>query len=381
MVSSIALDKEVKSFFEKNGDIEKNVKYLLIEDDNSNAIKLFERMFSVKKLTFSIIGCEHSHISTFIGEMLEQGHSCAGIYEAKNKQLLHELAEKFQLKIVDEMESLLGPEVSVIGCAAINNEKIAVIELCEKHGKHIMVDKPIVTNKEDFTRVQNVINRGKIQIGMLFTERFRPALNTVKEKITQGDIGEIVSIEMRKPHRLKPDERPGWHFSKQQGGGIVVDLFIHDFDLLRWLTAQDVTDLSGYVSKNILPEYPDFYDVASLQVLTEDGVIATLYADWHTPEKSWTWGDCRIFIVGTKGTFELRLSGDPFIHQDELVIRITHDEEVSEVKLNEVPTSITEDFLNRINGKDAIIQHQDILAATKATLDADDVVRVINNLA
>lgn len=337
-------------------------------------------MFFLDKLTFAIIGCQHVHISIFIEEMIQQGHTCAGIYEAENKELLHDMAEKYQLKVVDEVASLLGPEVSVVGCAAINNEKIDIIELCEKHDKHIMVDKPLVTNKEDFSRLEKVVNRGKIQVGLLLTERFRPALYTVKEMIDQGDIGEIVSIEIRKPHRLKPEERPSWHFSKQQCGGIVVDLFIHDFDLLHWLTGQNVTNISGYASKNILPEYPDFYDVASIQVLTDNGIVGNLYADWHTPNKSWTWGDCRIFLVGTKGTFELRLSGDPLIHEDELVIRITHDDEVSQVTLNEVPISISEDFLNRIHGKDALIQHQDILIATKETLHADDKVQFINNV-
>ncbi len=337
-------------------------------------------MFFLKKLTFSIIGCQHMHISIFIEEMIELGYTCAGIYESENKELLHAIAEKYQLKIVDEVELLLGQEVSIVGCAAINNEKIDIIELCEKHGKHVMVDKPLVTNKADFIRVENVMNRGNIQVGMLLTERFRPALHTVKEKIDQGDIGEIVSIEIRKPHRLKADERPSWHFSKKQCGGIVVDLFIHDFDLLHWLTDQNVMNIVGYASKNILSEYPEFYDVASLQVLTDKGVVGTLYADWHTPNRSWTWGDCRIFIVGTKGTFELRLSGDPLIHEDELVIRITHDEKVSQVKLNEVPTSISEDFLNRIDGKDSLIRGKDILRATKETLRADDEIQFINNL-
>lgn len=338
-------------------------------------------MLRLQPLTFAIIGCQHIHIAIFIEEMLALGHTCAGIYEAENKELLENMAEKYQLPIAEDMESLLTPEVSIIGCATINHEKIDVIELCEKHGKHIMVDKPLVTNKEDFKRLEDVINRGKIQVGLLLTERFRPALYTLKNMIDRGDIGEIVSIEMRKPHRLKADERPAWHFSKQQCGGIVVDLFIHDFDLLHWLTNGKVTNISGYVSKNILPEYPDFYDVASLQVLIDHRIVCGLYADWHTPNKSWTWGDCRIFVVGTNGTFELRLTGDPFVAEDELMFRLTHDEEISRVALTEPPQSITEDFIARINGEDALVNHTDILRATKETLRADDEVEVINNLA
>jgi predicted dehydrogenase len=67
-------------------------------------------------------------------------------------------------------------------------------------------------------------------------------------------------------------------------------LFIHDFDLLRWLSGQEIVESDGFMAKNILPEYPDFYDTANLSVMLDGNILAQLYADWHNPEKSWTWG-------------------------------------------------------------------------------------------
>jgi predicted dehydrogenase len=75
-----------------------------------------------------------------------------------------------------------------------------------------MIDKPAVTSREDLKRLEEVIQRGKIQVGMLLTERFRPSIYTLKKLIRKGEIGEIVNIAMRKPHRLRPEERPQWHF-------------------------------------------------------------------------------------------------------------------------------------------------------------------------
>src|SRR5690625_7310919 len=86
--------------------------------------------------------------------MLDLGHTCAGMYEADNKELAQSIADKFNIELTDDMESLLAPEVSVVGCASINNEKIDIIEKCEERGIDIMVDKPLVTNWEDFKRVE-----------------------------------------------------------------------------------------------------------------------------------------------------------------------------------------------------------------------------------
>lgn len=327
---------------------------------------------------FSVIGCQHAHISIFIDEMLKLGHECAGIYEEENKKLAKSIADQFGVPLVDDKEALLVDSVKIVGTSAINNEKIDIVELCEKHGKHVMLDKPAVTNREDFNRLKAVIDRGNIQIGMLLTERFRPSIYTLRNMIKSGKLGDVVNIAMRKPHRLTPQNRPLWHFSKAQNGGIVIDLFIHDFDLLRWLTGQEVAEIDGYMAKNILPEHPDFYDTANLTVKMEGNILAQLYADWYNPEKSWTWGDCRIFVTGTEGVAELRLEGDPLISKEDLLFLVTNNEELQKVELDEVPRTITEDFLARLEGQEASIQHEDILNATLDTIVSDEKVKIVN---
>jgi predicted dehydrogenase len=330
--------------------------------------------------TFSIIGCQHGHIGIFIQEMLELGHRCAGIYEAENLALAKALSEQFRVPLVSDLEELLNDGVEIVGCAAINNEKIDIIELCEKHGKHIMVDKPAVTNRNGLDRLKGVIERGRIQIGMLLTERFRSSVYTMKKLIDEGSLGEIVHISMRKPHRLNPEARPQWHFSKKQNGGIVIDLLIHDFDLLRWLTGKEISSVEGYMAKHILPEHPGFYDTAGLQVLMEGQILGQLYADWYNPRKSWTWGDCRIFVTGTEGMIELRLEGDPLAGRNELLLKVTNNEELESLALEEAPVCISQDFLRRLAGGGALINHNDILLATEATIEADERVKKLVGL-
>jgi predicted dehydrogenase len=147
---------------------------------------------------------------------------------------------------------------------------------------------------------------------------------------------------------------------------------IHDFDLLRWLTGKEISAAEGYMAKHILPEHPDFYDTASLQVLMEGHIQGQLYADWHNPRKSWTWGDCRIFVTGTEGMIELRLEGDPLVSTDELLLKVTNSEELQSLALEEVPVCISQDFLHRLEGKQSLINHNEILLAAEATIEADE---------
>ena len=328
---------------------------------------------------FGIYGCEHGHITVFIGELLAMGGTCAGIYDPGRSALAQKLAERYAVPLLDDPSGLADESVKLIGSSAVNNQKIDIIEWCERHGKHIMVDKPAVTGRNGLERLEAVIGRGNIQIGMLLTERFRASTVTLKKAIEAGKLGKIVSITMRKPHKLNPASRPAWHFSKEQNGGIVIDLFVHDFDLLRWLTGQEPVNVQAQMAKHVLPEYPDFYDAASAQVLMSGGTIAQLYSDWHTPEQSWTWGDCRIFVTGTEGCAELRLSGDPSVNpKEELYFQITRSEPFVKVELDKPERNMMQDFLDRIAGKPSVLTHRDILETSRATVIADEQAMLFN---
>src|SRR5699024_6342777 len=188
--------------------------------------------------------------------------------------LAEQISKNYSIEIVDDYRTLLNESIEIVGCSAINNEKIDIVEICESYNKNIMLDKPVITNWKDYERLEKVINRNKIEIGLLLTERFRPEIYNLKKIIDSKELGEIVSIQMRKPHLLNVETRPLWHFSKEKSGGIIIDLFIHDFDLLRWFTNAEISNSYGFVSKNILENYPDFYDTALAQVKMEDGIIA-----------------------------------------------------------------------------------------------------------
>lgn len=329
---------------------------------------------------FGIIGCQHGHITTFINEMLSLGHTCMGIYEPDEQTLARRLSNQYGIPLLGDLEALLRPDVDLIGSSTVNNHKIDIIELCEKHDKSIMLDKPIVTNRDQLNRLEAVMSRGRIQIGVLLTERFRPAVVTLKRMVEAGELGRLISITMRKPHRLSPGQRHDWHFSKAHNGGLIQDLFIHDFDLLRWLTGQEIRRIDSMMSKTIIPEHPTFFDTACAQVLMDGGVLAQLYTDWHTPDKSWTWGDCRVFVSGTAGCAELRLTGDPAVAQEELLFRVTNETAFGRAVLEPSPVTITEDFLSRMEDQPCLIAHRDILEASKAAVEADEKAEAINTL-
>ncbi|MBP1989191.1 Gfo/Idh/MocA family protein [Paenibacillus eucommiae] len=329
--------------------------------------------------TFAIIGCQHNHISMFIEEMFKSGHRCIGIYDNDPSVLAAAMAERYNIPLLRDASEIWNSPATIIGTSAINDEKIGIVEACCEYGKHVMLDKPIVTCRDGLNRLEAVIDRGRIQVGLLLSSRKQRSIYTLKGMIDAEELGNIVSITMRKPHKLVPASRPAWHFSKRQNGGIIMDLLIHDFDILGWLTGQEIATASAVLVKSILPQYPDFYDTAVVQLTMTGGTVAQLHADWHTPEKCWSFGDLRIFVTGTRGSAEIRLTGDPSVGQEELLFTVMHDQPFAKIPLQQVPYSLADDFIRRIEGLPHEITHKDLLFACRAAVEADEHAVMIRN--
>lgn len=323
----------------------------------------------MKSIRFAVIGTAHGHIMEFINDMLDIGGEFVGVYN-DGSDLCKHISEKYSVSIYEEIKALLRNSVRVVGTAAINCDKIDVIEQCAEKGVHVIADKPIVVNEQQYERLKKVIKTSEIEIGLLLSVRFIPEVYTIKQLIDAGEIGELLNVEILNPHQLKASTRPDWHFEKAQNGGIVIDLMPHSIDLFRWLTGSEIADYKGSVKKSILKEKPDFFDISEFYVNSENNISGYFRVDWHMTDSHWSWGDLRIFCTGTKGCLEVRATGDP-ITKESVIVLYRDIHETAKYPAVKCDTSATKDFVNRINGEKFIIGHHDILESVRMSLEFD----------
>lgn len=134
-------------------------------------------------------------------------------------------------------------------------------------GVHTLIEKPIATDIDDATALieEAEASEATLQIGHI--ERFNPAVQTVLEFVDELD---LVAVDAR---RLGPpiDE------NRDIGDGVVLDLMIHDIDILRRLVGTEVTEVTALGT-------PDKrYVTASLGF--ENDVVGSLTASRTTQRK------------------------------------------------------------------------------------------------
>lgn len=327
-------------------------------------------------MKFGIIGSNHNHVFTFVKHMLERKCEFIGIV-ADGQANTQKLVQDYHVKVYKTEEALFAEGVDVIGCFSPNNKRIDVVEMCAEKSVHIMSDKPLVVNDTDYKRLVKAAESG-IEIGLMYTVRFEKSVWMLKELLDHNEIGELINIEMFNPHKLTPEKRPDWHFSKEESGGIAIDLFSHGVDLFRWFTnRQPIKYRYSVMTKSILEDKNDFYDFASSNFITSNGITGYQRVDWHIPDAHWNWGDLRIFCLGTKGYAEARVLGDPITHEEELIVS-SHANGTKKCDLKDVELNETSDFLNRIEGKKACITLEDVLVSCRETLLLDKETKKIN---
>jgi len=108
------------------------------------------------------------------------------------------------------------------------------------------------------------------------------------------------------PHRLNRTIRPPWFLDVTTYGGILVDIASHQIDQFLFLTgSSDAEIVASAVGNYAMPDVPSFQDFGEI-LLRSDRANGYIRVDWYTPDGLPTWGDGRLFLLGTEGFIEVR---------------------------------------------------------------------------
>ncbi|MCY3879226.1 MAG: inositol 2-dehydrogenase [Rhodobacteraceae bacterium] len=182
------------------------------------------------------------------------------------------------------------------------------IETAVRMGVAVFCEKPIDLNLERVDRCRAAISGSGIPVQIGFNRRFDPGHNAVREAARNGRIGDIhqVVITSRDPG-LPPQAY------LEESGGILRDMTIHDFDLARFMLADEPVEVSASLSRLVDPkltgEVGDF-DTAMLLLRTEAGrqccIINSRSAAYGYDQRVEVFGSNGMLISDNQRPYELR---------------------------------------------------------------------------
>ncbi|MDB5672109.1 MAG: oxidoreductase [Alphaproteobacteria bacterium] len=265
------------------------------------------------RIRFAVIGLDHAHIYSMTDAMIRGGGTLAAFLAGDPAQIATFRKRYGDIRLArSEAEILEDPSLQLIVAAPIPDLRAPLGIRAMRAGKDYLADKPAITTLGQLADVRRAIAETGRKFAILYSERLevRAAVHA-GELVHQGAIGRVVQTINIAPHRVSAPSRPDWFWDKARYGGILADIGSHQADQFVFYTGSKAAHVVASQTGNFAwPQHPQFEDFGDM-MLTGDGGTGYVRVDWFTPDGLSTWGDGRLFILGTQGYIELRKYVDP----------------------------------------------------------------------
>ncbi|WP_158302028.1 Gfo/Idh/MocA family protein [Paenibacillus mesophilus] len=224
------------------------------------------------------------------------------VCDTRADRLKHAEAEYGVRHCYTDYEQLLEREdIDLVSVVTFEKMHLEPTVKALRSGKHVLVEKPVSTRKSEALEMRKVAGEYGRYVLPGHLLRFDPRYADMKRAINAGEIGQPVSMYMKRSRENKL-------FATYRRTHTVYELTIHDIDLAIWYAGSRVKSVRAHgrsVTNSDVPE------VLWACLEFENGTLAHLHSNWMTPDKAGIAIADQIEVIGSKGTahFETSNSG------------------------------------------------------------------------
>ena len=207
------------------------------------------------------------------------------------------------LDVLPGIEQLLavGVDYCMVATPTALHEEIG-LALADA-GVHTMIEKPLAMDVKAARSLVDAFERAGLVGAVGHIERYNPALQSLRGRLADGELGEVYQIITR---------RQGPFPARVADVGVVKDLATHDIDLTAWVAQQPYVSVAARTAHKSGREYEDLVAVTGQLA---DGTVTSHLVNWLSPMKE------RVTVVtGERGTFVAdTLNADLTFHANGIV--------------------------------------------------------------
>lgn len=149
------------------------------------------------------------------------------------------LAEATGAKLFDSADAALAdPAVDAVMICTSTDTHVELILKAAKANKSIFCEKPVDLDLAKVNACLADVNKAGVPLLMGFNRRFDPTFKALRDRIKQGELGELESIKI-----TSRDPEPPPPAYVKVSGGLFRDMMIHDLDMARYLLPEEPTQV------------------------------------------------------------------------------------------------------------------------------------------
>jgi len=147
---------------------------------------------------------------------------------------------------VSTIDALLGADIDAVYISTTNELHLEQGMAAIRAGKHVMCEKPLALASTDARKMVAAARTAGIVFGTNHHLRNAGAHRAMREAIAAGRIGKPIAARVFHSVFL-PENLQGWRIARPEaGGGVVLDITVHDADTLRFVLGDDPVEISAF---------------------------------------------------------------------------------------------------------------------------------------
>ncbi|WMC89729.1 Gfo/Idh/MocA family protein [Streptomyces rochei] len=187
-------------------------------------------------------------------------------------------AERFGAEIADSPEALLAAGMDGVVVAAATDAHPALIVAAVEAGVPVFCEKPVARTMTEGVEVLKAVAGRDVPVQIGFNRRFDAGFVAAREAVRAGELGKLHTVRST---TLDPAPPPAAYIAAS--GGIFRDCSVHDFDVIRWVTGREVSEVyavGGNRGADFIREAGDA-DTTGAVLTLDDGTIAVVSNSRH----------------------------------------------------------------------------------------------------
>ncbi len=216
------------------------------------------------------------------------------ILVGRSESRLRSLAKEHGLTLwtTDLNEALSDRDATIYFDTQLTSQRADAVKAAIAAGKHIYCEKPVADHFQAGLELARLAQQGGVKSGVVQDKLFLPGIRKLSALIENGFFGRILSVRGEFGYWVfegdwQAAQRPSWNYRKEEGGGIIVDMFCHWryvldnlFGQVRSVCALGATHIPSRVDENGKSYVATADDAAYAMFELQGGVIAQMNSSW-----------------------------------------------------------------------------------------------------
>ena len=256
------------------------------------------------RVAWAFVGASNFARSTMAGAVREAGGEVRSIVSSSSDRARTFADDLGIPNWGDDVDATLAdPHVDAVYISTTNDMHARVTLAAARAGKHVLCEKPLATTLEDAQAMKAACDAAGVVLATNHHLRNAATHRAARRLIEEGALGDVLAARCFHAIAL-PEHLQTWRVSSAAGGGVVLDITVHDTDVLRFLLGREVVEVVA-----MTPQAEGGVEHAVMGVLRFEGdVLASFHDAFDVPHAG-----TGLEIHGTLGSIFARevMTGSP----------------------------------------------------------------------